>query len=217
MIRSILFVLLLLALPAAACGLPAEPLPSAPVQMDKTMDELLRELEAETLRNQPEAAALLHPGISEAALTEVEAGLETPLHPEIRALYQWHDGMDGAADLFPGYEFIPLEEAVRERQVANEEYRLRGLELFMTHEKNWLAVFMDPAGDGYFYDFKTEYSSGGVFFVFREADYRINFPSLRNLLAAIIECYRQGAYAGTQTLDFGLEVKIMETYGRVSP
>ncbi len=191
----------------------SRPSPMPPV-VQKNMDELLHEFETEVIQNQPSAAALLRPGISEARLQQVETALGTPLHPELRALYRWHDGMERSQYLFPGYEFYSLEEALQLRDEANSYFREKGLELFMAHEANWLILFSDPAGDGYHYDFRKSYEDGGVFFVFRESAYRVDFPSLKNVLAGLIECYRQRAYQGSQTLDFGLEQQIMESFGR---
>ncbi|NJC97694.1 MAG: hypothetical protein C3F07_14085 [Anaerolineales bacterium] len=83
----------------------------------------------------------------------------------------------------------------------------------MAHEKNWLILFPDAEGDGYYYDPKTSYDTGGVFYNFRENSYYRYFPSIRNLLKAIIECYQNGVYPQGSIQDFELEDTIMDKYG----
>ena len=220
MVRSIIFGMLALVILVSSCSqmpnLPAlnrNPLMPAVVNTD--LNTLLQNFEAEVLAAQPEVAGLLQPGVTDAELDQAEAALGIPLHPEMRALYRWHNGMkEHSLYLFPGYDFYSLEEALRLRSDSNAYFKEKGMELFMAHEFNWLILFPDPAGDGYYYDYKKDYERGGIFFVFRESGYYIHFPSIKNLLAGLIECYQQGAYQGSETVDFKLEQQIMESYGR---
>lgn len=83
----------------------------------------------------------------------------------------------------------------------------------MAHEDNWLILFPDAAGDGYYYDPKRSYEAGGIFYNFREAGYYQYFPSIKNLLKAIVECYQNGVYPREAEADFDIEQQIMNKYG----
>ena len=79
--------------------------------------------------------------------------------------------------------------------------------------RGWLILFPDPAGDGYYYDPTKNCKNGGVFFNFRESGYYLYFPSIRNLLMAVVEGYRTGTYMPGETPNFELESRIMRKYG----
>jgi cell wall assembly regulator SMI1 len=185
-----------------------------PPLVEPNMETILGALEFELQKNQAGIGELLLPGISEARLAEIEAGLGFPINPEVKALYRWHDGLAAGRELFPGYEFLSLEQAVQTNADLAQAYAKKGLGPLMASEATWLIMFPDPAGDGYYYDYRAEYPRGGIFFNFRESGYFIYFPSLRNLLSAIIDCYRQGVYKGTETTDFAREQQILQSYGQ---
>ena len=222
--RAAFPILMGLALLITSCKLstPFERLPEVPMTsempavIEEDMDEIMHEFETEAIKNQPSIEASLRPGINDEKLMEAETALGAPLHPEMRTFYRWHDGLAGGLQLFPGYEFYSLEEAIQTNEELNQAYKEKGMQFFMAHEASWLILFPDPAGDGYYYDYKQDYARGGVFFNFRESAYYLYFPSIKNLLAALTECYRQGAYQGVETLDFDLELKIMRKYGQES-
>ena len=196
-------------------AIPQVPVPRAmPPAVSGDMDAILQTLEAELKQDNPEIGAALLPGITLRELEIAEAALGTPLHAEMRQLYQWHNGLARGAELFPGYEFYPLQDAIELNQDLVAQYKKSGAWLFMAHEAGWLSLFPDAAGDGYYYDPGRDYETGGVFFNFRESSSYIFFPSVRNLLQAIVDCYRQGVYRGGETLDFEREHQITETYGQ---
>ena len=85
----------------------------------------------------------------------------------------------------------------------------------MPQEKDWLILFPDAAGDGYYYNPQVSYEQGGVFYVFREAGYYRYFPSIKNLLKAVVECYLNGAYPQAAEPDYEMEERIMDKYGVV--
>jgi cell wall assembly regulator SMI1 len=178
------------------------------------MDQVLRDFEVELAAHQPGLAEAFRPGMTAVGLEQAESEMGYPLHPELKALYRWHDGLNTNVELFPGYGFVSLEEAIRINREVNAAYARSGMGPLMAHEAAWLTLFPDPAGDGYYYDPAASYGSGGVFFNFRESGYYIHFPSIRNLLVALTECFRQGVYQGGQTLDFKAELRILTKYGR---
>ena len=188
--------------------------PPMPPVVDASMDEILEAFESRILADQPSVAEAWNPGITAAELAQAEAALGRPIHPEMQALYRWHNGLKRGTQLFPGYEFLALGDAIQLNRWLEAEYRKHGVQSLMAHEANWLTLFPDPAGDGYYYDPAASYDSGGVFFNFRESGYYMHFPSIKNLLAGLTECYRAGAYRGGETLDFDLENRILLKYGR---
>jgi hypothetical protein len=186
---------------------------SMPAVVDESIDDLLLSLETELRIHRPDMLASLQPGISDEKLLQAEATLGHSIHPEMQALYGWHNGFVNGDELFPGHSFWPLEEAIRTNREINAQYREKGFSLLMAHEEHWLTLFPDSAGDGYYYDPVKAYESGGIFYNFREAGYYRYFPSIRNLLKAILVCYQQGAYLKNGETNFELEEQIMERYG----
>lgn len=47
----------------------------------------------------------------------------------------------------------------------------------------------DGAGDGYFYDPERTEAEGAFFYYMAEGGYYVWFPSFRNFLSGVIECY----------------------------
>jgi len=106
-----------------------------------------------------------------------------------------------------------LETAIQTNHELAAAYRQHGVSAWMAHEAGWLSLFPDAAGDGYYYDPTQSYPDGGVFYNFRESGYYLYFPSIRNLLMAVVECYQTGAYKPGQMPDFDLEFQVMRKYG----
>ena len=106
---------------------------------------------------------------------------------------------NSAAEFLPGQRFLPLEDVMRERSVvAQQEASATALQraaysVFAGHRKYWVHIFDDGGGDGYFYDPNRRDSDGAFFFHFAEVAYYVWFPSVRNFLAGVIECYETEA------------------------
>ncbi|NJC97693.1 MAG: hypothetical protein C3F07_14080 [Anaerolineales bacterium] len=96
---------------------------SMPPVVDETMDELLRSLEIEIERHFPEVIQSLEPGITAEELEKAEAALGQTIHPEMQALYRWHNGLANGEELFPGHSFWSLENAIRTNQELAVQYR----------------------------------------------------------------------------------------------
>jgi hypothetical protein len=183
-----------------------------PAVVPDSMNDLLVSLERELEKNRPEILSFLQPGISEAGLEQAEETMRQSIHPEMVELYRWHDGLANDQELFPGFGFWSLEESIQTNQELTRQYQAKGMSLFMAHERNWLTLFPDPAGDGYYYDPSQNYETRGVFYNFRETGYYRYFPSIKNLLKAIVECYQSGAYRPNGETDFQREAQIMDQY-----
>jgi len=187
--------------------------PKMPPVVVETIDDILQSLESELAKHRPEIIPFLEPGATPEELEQAQTTLGTALHPEMQALYRWHNGLDNSQELFPGHGFWSLETAIQTNQELWIQYEEKGVGFLMAHERNWLSLFPDAAGDGYYYNPQKEYEAGGVFYNFREAGYYRYFPSIKNLLKAIVECYQNGVYPQGAEPDFDREDKIMNKYG----
>jgi cell wall assembly regulator SMI1 len=195
-----------------------EPPPAAamPAVVPETMDELLAKLDAVLLAKAPAVAAALRTGLTDAQIDALEQQGGFKLTDELRALYRWHNGMPATgaggtpAEFIPIHRFLPLDEAVQEhaiirQQVQNLSLLQRAMHgTFAGHRDGWVTVFDDGAGDGYFYDPDRRDRPGHFFYSFAEDVSYEYFPSLRNFLAGVIECYESDVYypaAGRPGLD----------------
>ena len=164
-------------------------------------EQLLDRLQAVLETNAPIVAQALQPGLSEAEIAALESKGGFRLSPDLRALYRWHNGMgtNHALQFLPGHWFVPLDELVKDRAITGQQLAAAsGLQrtffaVFAGHTKEWLRVLDDGAGDGYFFDLQRTDAEGAFFFHFAEDSYYIWFPSVRNFLAGVIECYETGA------------------------
>ncbi len=165
-----------------------------PPVVSQTTEQLLGALQAVLERNAPIVARSLLPGLSDAEISELEAKGGFRLSNELRAFYRWHNGMatNRTVGLLPGQRFVPLAEAVAERALMSQQSGV-ALMVFAGHRRHWLHVLDDGAGDGYFYDPLRTDAQGAFFFHFAEVRQYVWFPSLRNFLSGIIECYQTHA------------------------
>jgi hypothetical protein len=89
--------------------------------------------------------------------------------------------------------------------------------MYVAHRDKWIDVFVDLAGDGYFFDPGRTEAEGSFFFCFAEDAEYIFFPSFRNYLAAVIEGNESGVFKvgihGTETLDFKKAQILWKKYG----
>lgn len=158
----------------------------------ESMAELLNELDVVLAFLYPSLQPELRPGISPEELKQAEGRFGQSLHPDVRALYRWHNGVDGNRELFAGHGFYSLEDAVQIREDVSRLARMPGLNRLLEAEECLLVLFPDPAEDGYHYDSSQPYRMRGVFYVFREDGYYRYFPSLKNLIKAVLEFYENG-------------------------
>jgi SMI1 / KNR4 family (SUKH-1) len=167
-----------------------------------TTEELLGRLQAVLATNAPIVAQSLQPGLSDAQISALEREGGFRLSDSLKSLYRWRNGMltNSPCGLVPGQRFPPLEEVARERVAARQQLSSasaaqRGaFSVFAGHTRNWVKVFDDGAGDGYFYDPERTDAEGAFFYHLAEEGYYLWFPSLNNFLSGVIECYEGGAY-----------------------
>ncbi len=165
-----------------------------PPVVGETTVQLLARLQATLETNAPLVAQSLQTGLSDAQISQFETQGGFRLSGDLRALYRWHNGLptNSTVGLLPGQRFVPLAEVVAERALMRQQSGT-AFRVFAGHRKSWLHVLDDGAGDGYFYDPERTDAQGAFFFHFAEVGHYIWFPSLRNFLSGVIECYQTQA------------------------
>ncbi len=195
------------------------PKPQAlPPVVGESTENLLASLETVLESRAENVAQALKPGLSDDQIAALESEGGFRQSDDLRALYRWRNGMssDSKEGLLPGQRFVPLDEVVSERVLlrqqtdgASSAQRI-AFAVFAGHMKGWVHVIDDGAGAGYFYDPKRAETDGAFFYHMAEVRYYVWFPSLRNFLSGLIECYETGAIKYS-TDDGGLEEGYQQT------
>lgn len=203
---TLLTVVTLIELRTVAVSFFYPPPPRMPSVVDKSMGQVLADLEDKLNQKAPAVLASLQPGLSDAEIAKLEQRGGFKLSDDMKALYKWHNGarsggtsqkpgtVSSTMGPIPGCVFIPLDEAIKQReqmwqpQYGNPTQRVV-LYFFASHRKSWITVFDDGAGDGYFYDPKKKDSEGALFYSFAETRTYTFFPSVKNLIAWTTKCY----------------------------
>lgn len=200
-----------------------------PPVVSQTTEQLLARLQTVLETNAPVVAAALQPGLSDAQIVALESQGRFRLSDDIRALYRWHNGIvrTSTIGLLAGQRFVPLDEVVQEQSLARQQrssgsaVKQAAYSVFVRHRKSWIHVLDDGAGDGYFYDPKRKDSEGAFFYHFAEDRHYLWFPSVRNFLAGVVECYesrgvRSGADGKSLDEDFDRTHQIWERFAKSS-
>jgi len=168
-----------------------------PPVVSQSVEQLLAHLQASLETNAAAVVRALQPGLPEAQISALEAQGGFRLSDDLRAFYRWHNGMatNSTLGLLPGQRFLPLEQCITERVVTEQQTsaapsaQRAAFAVFAGHRKSWVHVLDDGAGDGYFYDPERTDATGAFFYHMAEGGYYIWFPSFRNFLSGVIECY----------------------------
>lgn len=170
-----------------------------PIVTPSTAD-LLVQLQAVLEKRAPEIAKSLQPGLTDAQITALETQNNLHIPNELRDLYRWHNGMNTNSPhwLLPGQSFPPLEESIHNRITPNSIASF----IFAGHQKSWINVLDDRAGDGYFFDPERTEKDGPFFYHFAETGTYRWFPSLKNFISGLIDCYEtQAIQTTTNSID----------------
>jgi cell wall assembly regulator SMI1 len=175
--------------------------PQLPAEVSEDPRSLIARLEGTLHSQAPMVLASLNPGLPDEQIRLLEQRSGVQLPEDLRALYRWHNGQaaDAEYNMLPGHRFTPLQEALQDRDVPVKQAIASGLtgwaafEFFAGHRDGWITVFADGAGDGYFLDTRRMAKPGYFFYNMAEVRYYVFFPSVRNFLAGLAECYAQGA------------------------
>jgi hypothetical protein len=196
-----------------------------PPVVSQTTEQLLARLQTVLESNAPVVASALQPGLSDAQIMALESQGGFRLSDDVRALYRWRNGIirTSTIGLLAGQRFVPLDEVVQEQSLVGQGSGVQraAYSLFAGHRKGWVHVVDDGAGDGYFYDPKRTDSEGAFFHYFAEDGHYLWFPSVRNFLAGLIECYesravRSGADGKSLDEDFDRTHRIWVRFARSS-
>jgi hypothetical protein len=128
----------------------------------------------------------------EVATSFKEAGLYC--HPDVVEAYAAADGTEGRSgdtigdlSFFPGYYWLPLNEAFQTYEAVRSDEQWRD---------DWLPIFASGGGDFYAVvcsDREVAFGSM-VGFILGETEQLIEFPSLAALLETVARCYERGAF-----------------------
>ena len=173
-----------------------------PEVVERPLEAILQDLENVLVEKVPFVANQLQPGLSSGEIDELEKKAGVKITDELRTFYMWHNGCSTKTNqnFIPGHLFLPLDVSVEQKMVFKQQLESApraqryAVNLFANHTRDWITIFDDYCGDGYFYDPKRKNNEGCIFYHFAEDGYYIFFPSVKNLLVAITECYRQSAY-----------------------
>ncbi len=178
--------------------------PPMPAVVGPQMPALLGKLESAMAKNAPKTLAALGPGLSTGEIAALEKKYGVVLTPELRQLYLWRNGAvdkEQGASLVPYYEFLSLEETL----AAHQEMAKIAGEMFITrYQKSWVCIVGSDEGGGYFYDPARSEAEGSFFAGARDDGVFMFFPSVRNFIAGVVECYETGAFVEGEE-DEGLE------------
>ena len=205
------------------------PAPAMPTAMPQGIDDFLARFERILSEQAPRVLSSLQAGLTDVQIDEIEVKHSFKLPPDLRALYRWRNGTarNFTLDAFPGHRFVPLDEALAEREVVRQQVKSSSLiqqQAFAAlagHRHAWLGVIVDLAGDGYFFDPGRTEDCGSFLLCFAEDANYIFYPAFRNFLAAIIEGHGSGVFGfgdlGAETIDFQRAEAIWLRFGARPP
>ncbi len=188
--------------------------PMPPV-VSESMDEALARFEAALAKHAPLSLEHLQPALSAERIAELEQEGGFQLTDEMRALYRWRNGVPpkDLTEIIPLHNFRSLEEAAERHKEVSKSSN----DPIIGHMAVWVPVFGNPFGDGYFCDPTRSPEQGAVFECSIELGSFRFYPSLRNLLVGLAECYETGAFTmdaqGQLNDDYDKTSEILRKYG----
>jgi cell wall assembly regulator SMI1 len=177
--------------------------PRMPRVVNESMPEILGQLTSILKTQAPQILAGLQPGLSEPEIRKLEWQYQIHLPNDIKAIYEWHNGARHSAtylgdNFIPLHRFVPLEETLKERAAEAKRPATRFqhsvARVFFGYRDAWYCLLDDGAGNGCFFDLVRKPSEGPIFCTFSENNEMTFFPSAKNLMAGIANCYWQGVY-----------------------
>ena len=203
-------VLLIVLEPSLAANYPTTQAARMPAAVKTPLPELLARLEAVLKARAPAVLESLQPGLTAEQITAIEKKAGLALTEDLRLLYQWRNGsLQGGAEFIPGHRFVPLEQAIANRQAILDQLatlpaiQRKSFDTLVGFTRNWLAIFPDPAGDGYHYDLSRSKGEGSFFYSFLETNDFVFFPRVGNFITGVLDCwerelFRPGKDAGVE-------------------
>lgn len=133
-------------------------------------------------------------GLSSERVVERFKSIGQHCHPDVVTAYRAADGTDSESDdsigdisLFPGYYWLPLDEAFETYTAINKSPQWR---------EDWFPIFASGGGDFYAIVCSDRESAFGsiVGFILGEPEQMIEFPTLSAMLETIARSFEQGAF-----------------------
>lgn len=173
--------------------------PAMPPIVTESLPEVLSRLDKIVQEKSPKTAATLRPGLSAEQIRGLEEEFSVTLTEELRQLYQWHDGQDLTAGipLTASDQYVPLRDVLMARKHLNQSIQAQQfatLRQLAELQKDRLNILQNGAGDGYSVDLGRQPEEGATFYSVHDDFSWVFYPSLKNLVAAIAECYKTSAY-----------------------
>jgi len=139
-------------------------------------------------------ASLFQPGLQDAEIDRLSAGLPFELSEELRAFYRWRNGTRIAVDhlledlwVFPGFYLPSLEESI-------ELYREQ------ENQPEWqegsFPLFADSAGDFYVVSCEADPIDAGpvIGWSHGEPEQDVEYPSLTSMMETLAACFAQNVF-----------------------
>ncbi|MBD2450658.1 HEAT repeat domain-containing protein [Nostoc sp. FACHB-152] len=152
------------------------------------LTDALDRIETWLVKNQPEFALSLQPGLTNAEIDTILQNFPYAMPEELYEFYGWHNGCRylSYGYVIPFYDnFFSLQDAM--------EYRQNALSWDSEWNSHWLPI-LDGNGD-YRYAVVVGEETAPVWFIDPECGIKeIRWDSLTDLMLATAECYETGAY-----------------------
>jgi cell wall assembly regulator SMI1 len=163
------------------------------------MEDLIARLDAWLSRERPEFYAHLLPGLTDAALRDLETRLGRALPAEFQAFYRWRNGQDASyfESFFHNFSLMPAVHIVEAQRVLNDLLEAGDFDLPNWWSPQWVPFLYNGAGDHYCVD--TGGSFGGVpgqvlMFNHDWENRDIEYPSFHAWLATVVEALEAGMF-----------------------
>ncbi len=156
-------------------------------ELADTLNRILAGLERLETRSDMKA---LRPGLSSREIGELLRSVELPVDPELVALYSWRNGTDttgrkmGEIDIFPGFYFVSLQDAVINYRTFVGDARW---------QPGWLPVFANGGGDFYVVDLQQAHGPVRHFRI-DESVHPIEFGSVGAMLETWAAGFERGVF-----------------------
>lgn len=145
-------------------------------------------------KNERPVVPLLQEGLSMEKINDLNKSLPVKMPHELKILYTWHNGTSksggyilGDVDFFPGFHFLPLEDAIAHYQTFIKDIRW---------EQEWFPFFANGGGDFYVSQCqKHELEKAPVVGFMIGTDYsEVEYHSLEQMLQTFSECYKRNVF-----------------------
>lgn len=146
------------------------------------------------VKNDRPVVPLLQKGLSSDEIDSITKNLPIKIPEELKKLYAWHNGTSkangyilGDVDFFPGFHFIPLEDAIAYYQTFIKDLRWQSA---------WFPFFANGGGDFFVVQCQEHPTEQApvIGFMIGTDDHEVEYHSIEKMLQTFSECYKRGVY-----------------------